>query len=326
MIIKNKKLFEINNLKTYFYTQSRVIKAVDGISFNVEEGEMLGIVGESGSGKSVTAYSAIRLIRPPGKITQGSIFFNDINIMRLSESDMRKKIRGKNIALIFQDPLSALNPSYKIGWQIMESIRLHNKKATKKEIYEKAIDMLRKVQIPDPEMRMMNYPHQFSGGMRQRVLIAIALACNPKLLFADEPTTALDVTIQAEIMDLLDELREIFKLSIILISHDIALIAERCDRIIVMYSGKILEMGPSKDIIREPLHPYTIDLINCVPIIDGNTNILKTIKAEDTQLNYDISGCKYYKRCKFAKQECKTIEPILQEVKPGHFSRCIITR
>jgi len=325
MIIKNNTILKIDDLKTYFYTSDRIIKAVDGISFNLGEGEMLGIVGESGSGKSVTAYSAIRLIRPPGKIVQGNVFFNDISIMRLSEHDMRTRIRGKNIALIFQDPLSALNPSYKIGWQIMESITLHNKKANKKEVYEKAIDMLRKVQIPDPEIRIKNYPHQFSGGMRQRVLIAIALACNPKILFADEPTTALDVTIQAEIMDLLDELREIFKLSIIFISHDISLVAERCDRIIVMYSGRILEMGPSKEIMKKPLHPYTMDLINCLPIIDSKTNVLMAIKAEDTQLDHDISGCKYYKRCKLAKQECKTIKALLREVKPGHFSSCIIT-
>jgi oligopeptide/dipeptide ABC transporter ATP-binding protein len=317
---KNNICLEIRNLKTYFFMGRRIIKAVNGVDFNVRKGEMLGIVGESGSGKSVTAKSIMKLISNPGKIISGQILFEGKDLMEASEQEMRN-IRGKKMSMIFQEPLSALNPSFSIGWQISEVYRLHND-MTKKQIYDKTIEMLNKVKIPDPEKRFREYPHQFSGGMRQRALIAIALACNPEILFADEPTTALDVTVQANIMDLLEELRSIMKVSIVLISHNLNLVAERCSRVIVMYGGKIQEMANVDTIISNPLHPYTIGLMNSIPDIDDPHQKLVAIPGEVFDMLSDIKGCSFLKRCRFATPKCKEKEPELIEVGESHYCRC----
>jgi len=318
------EILKINNLKTFFYTDEGEGKAVDGLSLTLEKGNVMGIVGESGSGKSVTAMSIMRLIEsPPGKIVDGEILFNDVDLLKLSEKEMRK-IRGNKIAMIFQEPMTSLNPVFTIGDQIMESILLHQD-LDKEEAKDKAIEMLRLVGIPAPEKRIDDYPHQFSGGMRQRAMIAMALSCNPSILIADEPTTALDVTIQAQILDLmLDIKKQNEDSSIMLITHDLAVVAEVCDHVTVMYCGKVMESATIKDLFREPLHPYTHGLMESLPRVD--------LKREDKKL-YTIPGivpgifhlprgCKFNTRCSRSQERCFVQEPKLKEVKPGHFVRC----
>ncbi|HHW31706.1 MAG TPA: ABC transporter ATP-binding protein [Clostridiaceae bacterium] len=312
---------KVRDLKTSFFLNSgRKVQAVKDVSFDLYEGETLGIVGESGSGKSVMVKSILKLITPPGKIEYGSVIFNGRDLIKTPEKDMLN-VRGREISMIFQEPLSALNPSFTIGWQIGEAFRLHGK-YSKKEIYNMTLEALQKVSIPDPEKRINEYPHQFSGGMRQRVLIAIALACNPKILIADEPTTALDVTVQADIMDLLDELREKSNISIILISHNLNMVTERSDRIIVVYAGSIQEIATSEEIVQNPLHPYTVGLMNSLPNIAEEGQKLTAIPGELPDLTIEIKGCSFAPRCAFATERCSTEAPELYEISPGHFCRC----
>src|SRR5438874_3421452 len=256
-------LLEVDGLKTYFPTRSGLVRAVDDVSFYIDEGELLGLVGESGCGKSITALSVMRLVGPPGKVVGGEVWFGGENLLKLSESKMRG-IRGDDIAMIFQDPMTSLNPVYTVGEQIAEALRLH-RKLSRKQAKEAAVEAMREVAIPDPSRRADDYPHQLSGGMRQRVMIAMALACDPKLLIADEPTTALDVTIQAQILELLDELRRTRNLAVLLITHDLGVVAEVADRVAVMYTGKIVEESPVDELFARPKHPYTEGLLRSVP-------------------------------------------------------------
>lgn len=295
-------LLEVKDLKTYFYSGKHALKAVDSVSFSIREGEVFGLVGESGSGKSITCKSLIGLIHRPGRIAGGSIRYRGQELAGLSEKALTA-VRGKEIGMIFQEPMVALNPVLRIGQQITESFK--DPGLSGEEKHARAVELLRRVGIPNPEQRMREYPHQFSGGMRQRVVIAIALASNPKLLLADEPTTALDVTIQAQIMSLLKELREEIGMSIILITHDIGLVASMADRVLVMYAGQIIEEAPAKEIFLAPKHPYTKALLATVPsIYDGEDRQLVSIPGIVPEGYDDIPGCRFADRCTFRRPEC----------------------
>ncbi len=319
------KLFEIKNLRTYFNIEGKMAKAVDGVSFDIYKGEVLGLVGESGSGKSVTALSLMKLIPdPPGKIVDGEILYNGRDILKLSYEEMYQ-VRGYDIAMIFQEPMTSLNPVFKIGMQIGEVIMAHEK-VSKEEARIRSIEMLRLVGIPAPEKRIDDYPHQFSGGMRQRVMIAIALACNPALLIADEPTTALDVTIQAQILELMLTLKEKRKeAAILLITHDLAVIAELCQRVVVMYGGKIQEIADVVELFDRPLHPYTRGLMNSIPHAHKQGEKHERLEAipgnVPSILNFPV-GCKFCTRCTEKIEKCDTVEPPLIEITPQHFVRC----
>jgi len=315
-------LLRIHNLKTYFYTFDGVVKAVDNVSWELGDGEIIGLVGESGCGKSVTALSILRLIAdPPGKIVGGEIFFKGHNLLSLPDEEMRK-IRGNEISMIFQEPMTSLNPVFTIGSQIAEAIRLHQK-LNKKAAMEKSIEMLKLVGIPSPEKRVNEYPHQLSGGMKQRAMIAMALSCHPKILIADEPTTALDVTIQAQILDLMLAMRQEFDASIILITHDLGVIAETAQKVVVMYAGRVMEQAAVVDIFDNPLNPYTQGLLNSLPKLGAvHKQKLNAIPGVVPSL-YDLpAGCKFSPRCNRAIDICHRSEPDLIEVAPGHFSRC----
>ena len=315
------ELLRVKNLKTYFFTHEGTVKAVDGVSFSVKKGETLSIVGESGSGKSVTALSIMRLVpNPPGKIIDGEIVFDGINILNLSEKDMIK-IRGKRISMIFQEPMTSLDPVFTVGHEIMEALILHQG-MDKKTAREKAIELLRTVGIPDPEKRVDNYPHEMSGGMRQRVMIAMALSCNPDLLIADEPTTALDVTIQAQILRLMKELTKKFNTALILITHDLGVVAETADNVIVMYAGHIMEYANVMELFENPLHPYTSGLSKAIPRLDTESEYLETIEGTVPNLAHPPSGCPFHPRCKYKKPECERELPELIEVKENHWVRC----
>ncbi|MCX7885516.1 MAG: ABC transporter ATP-binding protein [Caloramator sp.] len=303
------KLLEIKDLKTYFYTEDGVVPAVDGVSFYVKAGETLGVVGESGCGKSVTATSVLRLIpNPPGKIMKESqITFDGKDILKLTEKEMRK-IRGNEISMIFQEPMTSLNPVYKIGDQISEALILHQR-MSKKEAWEKSVEMLRLVGIPMPEKIADEYPHSLSGGMRQRAMIAIALSCNPKLLIADEPTTALDVTVQAQILDLMNELKNKVNASIMMITHNLGVVAETCDRVIVMYAGKVVEEGDVYSIFEDPKHPYTIGLLNSIPSEYSRGKKLDSIKGSVPNPLNMPKGCRFWPRCNKAMPICREKEP-----------------
>lgn len=317
-------LLQVQNLKTHFNIEGTWAKAVDGVSFDVFAGEVLGIVGESGSGKSVTALSLMKLIPdPPGRIVGGSILYKGKDIVQMSYEEMYT-IRGREIAMIFQEPMTSLNPVFKVGMQIAEVVMVHEK-CSEKEAMVRAVDMLRAVGIPDPEKRVNDYPHQFSGGMRQRVMIAIALACNPAVLIADEPTTALDVTIQAQILDLMLTLQERRKeAAIILITHDLAVVAEMCKRVIVMYGGKIQEIATVEELFANPLHPYTNGLMASIPrpVQGAVREKLKAIPGNVPSIMNLPSGCKFCTRCEQKMDICVEKEPELVEVSGGHFVRC----
>ncbi|MDK2907396.1 MAG: peptide/nickel transport system ATP-binding protein, partial [Petrotoga sp.] len=316
----SKPILRVDNLHVHFKTEDGIIKAVNGASFDLYPGETLAIVGESGSGKTVTALSTIRLLDENGWIAEGEIQYKDMDVLSLSDNHLRK-IRGKEISMIFQEPMTALNPVYTVGEQIMESLELHLK-MSEKEGKKRAIDLLRKVGIPEPERRIDQYPHELSGGMRQRAMIAMALACNPSILIADEPTTALDVTIQAQILELMKDLQNEFKMSIIFITHDLGVIAEMADRAIVMYGGEVVESGEIKTIFKRPRHPYTWGLMNSIPRIDKEEERLLSIPGVvPNPLNFP-KGCKFSNRCFFADQKCIDEDPNLEEVEPSHFSRC----
>ncbi len=318
-------MLSVRNLRTYFYTEDGVVRAVDGVDFDVYEGETLGIVGESGSGKSVTSLAILRLLDPKGKIEDGSeIIFNGKNLLDLNEDEMRK-IRGNDIAMIFQEPMVALNPVFTIGDQIMEAILLHQD-VDKKKAREMAIDMLRKVGIPEPEKRVDEYPHELSGGMRQRAMIAMALSCRPKLLIADEPTTALDVTIQAQILELMKSLQKEYGMAIILITHDVGVIAENADRVVVMYGGKVMETSDVRTTFRKPKHPYTWGLLNSIPRLDIEQERLYSIPGMVPDPLHFPAGCRFSNRCEFGEEKCSVEMPPLVEVESGHMVRCFFYR
>ena len=318
----NFPLLKVHDLRTYFYTDLGVAKAVDGVSFSLDEGDTLGIVGESGSGKTVTVLSILRLIQqPPGKIETGEILFEDENLLNLSKKAMRK-IRGNKISMVFQEPMTSLNPVFKIGEQIAEAIRLHQG-LSKKEAFEKTIDMLQLVGISSPKNRVYNYPHQMSGGMRQRVMIAMAISCRPKLMIADEPTTALDVTIQAQILDIMQKLKEKTGASILLITHNMGIVAETVQNVVIMYAGKIVEYASVGDLFENPHHPYTESLLRSVPRLDlPQRKRLPVIPGIVPSLLNLPEGCKFNDRCDKSFSRCLTEEPPLFEVGSGHTCRC----
>jgi peptide/nickel transport system ATP-binding protein len=345
-------LVEIQNLRTWFYTDEGVVRAVDDVSLTIPRGKTLGLVGESGCGKSVTALSLMRLVASPGRIAGGKIILHDhsslslreragvrvpadasqaaanelrdrqIVLSELPEPEMRR-IRGEKISMIFQEPMTSLNPVFTIGAQIGEAVRLHQK-VDKAEARRRAIEMLRKVRIPAPEKRVDEYPHQFSGGMRQRAMIAMALSCNPQLLIADEPTTALDVTIQAQILDLLRSLKDEFGMSLLIITHDLGIVAETADDVAVMYASKVVEQAPVKELFANPLHPYTVGLFKSRPEVGkSRAEKLLTIPGMVPSPLHFPGGCKFHPRCPYNdKQKCVAEEPELREITPGHFVRC----
>lgn len=318
---KLKPLLSVQNLKTYFFTDNGVVRSVDGVTFTVNEGETIGIVGESGSGKSVTALSIMHLLPYKiGKIVDGSITFGDEDLVRLKEKKMRG-IRGNDIAMIFQEPMTSLNPGFTIGNQIGEAIRLH-KKLNRKEARKRSIELLTEVGIPRADQMVDEYPHKLSGGMRQRVMIAMALACNPKVLIADEPTTALDVTIQAQILDLIQKLKKESHTSILLITHDLAVVSEICDRVIVMYAGQVIEEANVNTIFESASHPYTKGLIESMPSIEEEVEWLRTIKGNVPIPSEMPQGCKFAPRCKYATERCMEEEPELRDIVKGQKSRC----
>jgi len=316
----DKRLLDIENLKTYFYTDEDVIPAVDGVSFSVNKGETIGVVGESGSGKSVTALSIMQLT--PGKAVEGNITFDNKDMLSLSEKKMRK-IRGKDIAMIFQEPLTSLNPLFTIGEQISEVARIHlgyNKKQGRK----KAIEMMNKVGIPEAERIVDNHPHQLSGGMRQRIMIAIAMTCDPKLLIADEPTTALDVTIQAQILDLMKSLKQNNDTAVLMITHDLGVVAEVCDRVVVMYAGKVVEQADVFSLFENPKHPYTKGLIESMPTLESKETRLPSIRGNIPSPETIKKGCPFASRCDFVMDICKEKMPPEIEIKENHFTKCYL--
>jgi len=318
-------LLSVRDLNTWFFSRKGTAKAVEGVSYDLKAGQVLGVVGESGCGKSVTAQSIMQLVPdPPGKIVDGKILFHGKDLIPMSREEMRH-IRGNKIAMIFQEPMTSLNPVYTIGDQISEMFTLH-KGYGKKQAMEAAADMLEKVQIPSPHKRVHDYPHQLSGGMRQRAMIAMALSCNPEILIADEPTTALDVTVQAQILDLMSALKEEYHTAIQMITHDLGVIAEMADQVVVMYAGRVVETADTRALFKNPLHPYTLGLMRSIPVLGRRTAGEHTDLAEIQGMIpslYDLpQGCKFSNRCSHASDICETAEPELAEVEPGHKVRC----
>src|SRR5215831_5605778 len=314
-------LLSVRDLRTFFYTENGVARSVDGVTFHMDSGETVGLVGESGCGKSVTALSLMRLVRPPGRIEPGSqIRFESADLATLGEKAMRE-IRGARVAMVFQEPMTALNPVFTVGDQIAEVVRVHNA-GNKREAWDRAVKMLETVGIPSPEQRAHEYPHQLSGGMRQRVVIAMALIMNPALVIADEPTTALDVTIQAQILELLRELQQRFGTSILLITHDLGVVAETVSRVIVMYGGEIVEEAPVKSLFAEPHHPYTEGLLAAMPRLGEARERLRTIPGTVPPPTRWPNGCRFHDRCPYAWERCTTEHPPLYQIGNAHVSRC----
>ena len=315
-------LLEVRNLSTYFFQEDNTVKAVDDVSYDLEEGETLALVGESGCGKSVSALSIMQLVPdPPGRIVNGEVLFQDLDLARLSEQQMRQ-VRGKEIAMIFQEPMTSLNPVLTIGRQLTEALEIHMG-MTSGEARNRAIELLDMVGIPDAAQRLKSYPHQFSGGMRQRVMIAMALSCNPKLLIADEPTTALDVTIQAQILELIQRLCQELGTAVILITHNLGVVARYARRVNVMYAGKIIERGSARDIYYEPAHPYTLGLLGSVPRLDvTRRDRLEAIEGLPPDLGLLPKGCSYYPRCPFRMDRCLEEVPPLEPVADSHLAAC----
>jgi len=314
-------LLEVDNLQTYFTVDGGEFRAVDGVSFTVEEGKTLGIVGESGCGKSVTSLAIMGLVpQPPGRIAGGEIRFEGKDLTKLNRREMLD-LRGNRLGMIFQEPMTSLNPAYTVGDQIMEGLIRH-RGLSKSEAYKEAIEMLRHVRISAPERRVDEYPHQLSGGMRQRAMIAMALACKPKLLIADEPTTALDVTVQAQILDLLRDLQRDTGTAILLISHDLGVIAEMADRVVVMYAGRVVEEAPVSRLFDEPHHPYTIGLLGSIPRLDDKQDRLAAIEGTVPDPLNPPPGCKFSPRCPFGDEQCETAPPPLKDIIPGHRVAC----
>ncbi len=323
--MRNGSLLTIQDLQTHFFTGEGVVRAVDGVTLSVRPGETLGLVGESGCGKTVTALSILRLIpNPPGRIVGGTICFEGRDLLRLPEEEMRS-IRGCAISMIFQEPMTSLNPVFTVGEQVAEGIR-HHQKVSRREAWDRAVEVLRRVKIPDPARRAYEYPHQLSGGLRQRVMIAMALALGPKLLIADEPTTALDVTIQAQIVDLLMGLQEEMQMAVILITHDLGVIAETADRVVVMYAGRVVEETSAEQLFETPLHPYTQGLLESLPKLETGKRHrrLTAIPGLIPNLLDLPTGCKFAPRCPKVIGDCWPTEPELREIRPGHWARCIL--
>lgn len=318
-------ILEIRHLRTFFFSKNRVMRAVDDLSYAVERGQCVAIVGESGSGKSVSAMSIMRLIpNPPGRILGGEILFNGVNLLALSEDEMRK-IRGNKISVIFQEPQSSLNPLMKVGRQITEAVLLHEKAKSREEAESVALEFLRLVGIPNPETRINDYPHQFSGGMQQRIMIAMAMCCQPELLIADEPTTALDVTVQAQVLTEIDKLRARFGTTVIIITHNLGIVARYADAVKVMYGGTLVEEGRTEQIFTNPCHPYTVGLIQSVPRLDlPKSNGLHTIPGSPPNMSeMPENCCPFHLRCPLATDRCRSERPERYEVEPGHTSACL---
>ena len=321
----SKTLLKVENLKTHFRLGRETLRAVNGVSFEIAEGEVLGIVGESGSGKSVTSLSIMRLIESPGEIVGGSVIFNDeVDLLKLSDKEL-ENILGNKISMIFQDPMTSLNPVLSIGFQIAETLRVH-RGFSKNEAKEKTIDLLQKVGIKNAASRFSDYPHEFSGGMRQRVMIAMAIACEPKLLIADEPTTALDVTIQAQILNLLRKLKNELGMSVIIITHDLGVVAQFADRIAVMYAGKIVETASVREIFQKPQHPYTKALVASIPKLGFSGKRLLTIKGAPPRFIGDFAGCSFNPRCDFRIEKCANETPELKEIFPSQSAACFVSQ
>jgi peptide/nickel transport system ATP-binding protein len=320
-LMTTKEILKIENLKTYFNTWAGIVKAVDGINLDVKEGETLGLVGESGSGKSVTALSILGIVPRPGKIIDGRILFKGENLLEKTESELQK-VRGKEIGYIFQDPATSLNPVLSVANQLTEVIMRHQN-VTKREALEKAIELFKLVEIPDPELKIWNFPHQLSGGMKQRMAVARALSCQPSLLLADEPTTNLDVTIQAQILQLMKTLKEKLSMAMILITHDMGVVAEVADRITVIYAGRVCETADTRTIFYKPRHPYTVALLTAVPSLALRKEKLAVIPGTIPNLIEPPSGCRFHPRCEYAKDACAKEIPPLKEIEPGHFVACI---
>ena len=316
------KLLEVNNLTTHFFTQDGVVKAVDGITYGLEEGEVLGVVGESGCGKSVHALSIMRLVpSPPGRTVAGEVVFEGEDLLKMDDAEMRN-IRGNRIAMVFQEPMTSLNPVLTIGRQLTETLELHQG-MSRQQARTRAAELLSTVGIPDAATRLVDYPHQFSGGMRQRVMIAMALSCNPKLIIADEPTTALDVTIQAQILELMQDLARDFGTAMIIITHNLGVVARYADNVNVMYAGKIIETGSAEEIYHNPRHPYTLALLNSVPRLDASERVkLDAIEGLPPDLVNLPEGCSFAPRCKYIYERCVEETPTLVEANEGHTSAC----
>ncbi|MGN5455344.1 MAG: ABC transporter ATP-binding protein [Candidatus Kurthia intestinigallinarum] len=320
-----RELLRVSELETTFFTDDGPVQAVDGVSFSLYEGEILGVVGESGCGKSVTSLSIMGLIpSPPGKITGGEIVYKNQDLTTFSQKEFRK-IRGKDIAMIFQEPMTSLNPLFTIGSQLTEAISIHNKEWSKKQIRARAIEMMKLVGLPRAEELFKDYPHQLSGGMRQRVMIAMALVCDPAILIADEPTTALDVTIQAQILALMKDLNRRLNTAVMMITHDLGVVAETCERVVVMYGGKIVEEGLVDEIFKNPQHPYTKGLIQSIPDMRYKKQRLYAIPGNVPKPGSVTQGCRFAERCEFAFERCRLEEPMLYVVSPEHKSRCFLT-
>ncbi len=319
-------LLDVQDLKTHFFTQEGVVKAVDGVSYDLEEGETLGLVGESGCGKTVSALSIMRLIPdPPGKTVGGQVLFNGEDLLKLNNAQMRR-IRGRQIAMVFQEPMTSLNPVLTVERQLTESLELHLS-MSRSDARKEAVHRLEQVGIPDSERRIKQYPHQFSGGMRQRVMIAMALSCNPKLIIADEPTTALDVTIQAQILELMKSLSKEYGVSLIIITHNLGVVARYADRVNIMYAGRIIERGTAEEIYRNPRHPYTLGLLNSVPRLDQpRKEKLDPIEGQPPDMINLPQGCSFRERCRYAIDRCAEEVPLLQEVGEGHLSACFVAK
>jgi peptide/nickel transport system ATP-binding protein len=316
-------LLTVKRLKTYFLTKPKPIRAVDDVSFSIRQGETVGIVGESGSGKTMTALSILRLLPDFAEIIQGEILFEGKNLVQVSEEEMRE-IRGNKISVIFQDPMTSLNPVYNVGFQISEAILAH-RKMKRSEVHQRVLELMKTVGIPSPEKRIKDFPHEFSGGMRQRVMIAMALACNPRLLIADEPTTALDVTIQAQVLELMRELKSNIGTSILLITHDFGVIAEMCDRVAVMYAGHIVEYADVHNIFKRPKHPYTIGLLRSLPGLNvGLEKKLYSIEGVVPDMINLPSGCRFHPRCREVMNRCRSEVPPFYCISSGHYVRCFL--
>ena len=319
-------LLDIRGLKTWFKTDDGMVRAVDGVDLHIDRGETVGVVGESGCGKTVTARSVLKLIdMPPGRFEDGQILWQGRDLIPLPQDEMNK-VRSREIAIVFQEPMTSLNPVYTVGDQIAEVIAQHQK-LNRKQALDGAAEMLRLVNIPNPQRRIRDYPHQFSGGMRQRVMIAMALSCRPKLLIADEPTTALDVTIQAQILELMQEMKERFGMAIMLITHAMGVVAETCQRVTVMYAGKVVEEAPVRELFGSPRHPYTQGLIRSIPRVDRaakHKERLEAIHGTVPSLLEPPPGCRFAARCRFATDVCTRVMPAMKEVAPGHFVRCVL--
>jgi oligopeptide/dipeptide ABC transporter ATP-binding protein len=319
------KILDVKNLQTHFFTRSGVVKAVDGVSFSVNKGETLGLVGESACGKTITCLSLLRLVpQPAGKIVGGEVIMDGKDLLKLSKKEMQS-VRGSQISMILQDPMTSLNPVFTVGRQVAWPIKQHQKNANKSDVWEKVKEMLAKVKIPSPEVRMMEFPHQMSGGMRQRIIGAMSLSCQPKLIIADEPTTALDVTVQAQFLDLIKSIQREDDLAMIMVTHDFGIVANVCDRVAVMYAGRIVETAPIRDLFNNPQHPYTVALMASLPKMEDELETLYSIEGQPPNLSKLKPGCNFMPRCDRAMEICSKEYPSITEIKDGHSVSCWLT-